>query len=579
MKRRSAKAMSSLLLLVLLFLLFSVLFLSPVSALAAAPEISAEAAYLYCLEEEQAVFTKNETQVLYPASTVKIMTGLLAAEALAGRLDESVTIEKAMLGPGSGYRCLKLKTGDVLTVRDLLYGAICGNDYDACYALAYLVSGNTDVFVGKMNERASALGAAGTRYTNPTGVHDPAMTTTAADTAKVARAAWGNPLYLEISSADKYTTTGGVRISNRNSLVTSSPYRDERCKGLNTGMTDEGGYCIATVATDGKYTYLCVLLNADKENSQYTQVRSLFDWVFEAYGDVQLIAEGTKVGSVAVRLSEAAKTVDLYTAGSVSGYFPTDILTSPDFLTRCNLESDGIAAPVVAGQTVGTLSIMYQGKVLATIPVVAKEDVPKSGFLSAMESLKMLTSKRWLRIAIITAILLSALYALLVFTYRHSKRFRRRFQSDAYTNMTRSAEKERTVHGNQAIPRPRRPAGNRLQENRSGSTATQKIRPENRPTGTHREVNPSERRVTTQQTARLPGGRAAAQQTVRPDERHTAVPSATRSEPGKNRPGNSNPPHLQRNASTPASGKRLKRQADRSGTSRQADPQRNKYSR
>ena len=441
MTRRNRTVPIRLFLCACLFLIIASLFPLPVHATADEPGLSAQAAFVYCIEENQTVLSRNAEQTVYPASSVKIMTGLIACEALSERLDESVTIEKKMLGPSSGYRCLNLKVNDVLTVRDLLYGAICGNDYDACYVLACLVSGSVDVFIERMNQRALELGAANTRYTNPTGVHDPAMTTIAVDTAKVALAAAGNPLYLEISSAEKYTSSGGLRISNRNSLLIASPYRDTRCRGLNTGMTDEGGYCIATVAGNGTYTYLCVLLGVPQENGQYTEVRSLIDWAFSAFGNVELIPEGKKVGSVSVRLSDEAKSVDLYTAGSISGYFPTDILSSPEFVMRCTTESDTLDAPIRAGEEIGHLTLMYEGHVIGSVSVVAKVDVSKSGFLSAMTAMKNLTGRRWIRISLVTAVLLASLYALFVLLYHRNKRFRRRFQTDAYTSMTRASDR------------------------------------------------------------------------------------------------------------------------------------------
>lgn len=228
-----------------------------------------------------------------------------------------------------------------------------------------------------------------------------------------------------------------MRISNRNSLLIASPYRDTRCRGLNTGMTDEGGYCIATVAGNGTYTYLCVLLGVPQENGQYTEVRSLIDWAFSAFGNVELIPEGKKVGSVSVRLSDEAKSVDLYTAGSISGYFPTDILSSPEFVMRCTTESDTLDAPIRAGEEIGHLTLMYEGHVIGSVSVVAKVDVSKSGFLSAMAAMKNLTGRRWIRISLVTAVLLASLYALFVLLYHRNKRFRRRFQTDAYTSMTR----------------------------------------------------------------------------------------------------------------------------------------------
>lgn len=415
------------------FVLCSLLFVLPFSfsakAIPQSPDITAGAAYVYCVEENQVVFEKNSDAIIYPASTVKIMTGLIACEQLEERLDETVTVTKDMLGPANGYRCLDLHSGDRLTIRDLLYGAICGNDYDACYTLAYLVSGSTASFLNAMNERANTLGAVNTRYTNPTGIHDSRMVTTAQDTAVISLAAARNSLYLEISSAQQYTCSNGKQISNRNALVSTaviSSYYDSRCMGLNTGVTDEGGYCISTIATNQNYTYLCVVMNVEKENRQYKEATALLDWAFQSYGKIELITEGMKICSVSVNLTDADKAVNLYASESFEGYFPIDIKNSPDMVIKPITPSNGIDAPISVDDEIGYLTILYQGKILANIPLVTKEAVEKNGFLGVLENIKSLTGKRWLRVAFICAVLSISIYLIVVFAMRNRRKKRHR---------------------------------------------------------------------------------------------------------------------------------------------------------
>ena len=218
------------------------------------------------LENNLVLYEKEADTPVYPASSVKIMMGLLACRSLYDRLGETVTVSSAMVAGVTG-RSLHLADGERLTVRDLLYAAICGGYNDAAAVVACLSSGSVAAFVEDMNEEAQRLGALNTRYTNPTGLHDPAMCTTARDVAIIAREAYGNDLYMLISSARTYTVPA-TNVSeerlftNRNSLISDSSqnYYNGYCQGMNAGMTDEGGWCVVTVCERNGASNLCIIL-------------------------------------------------------------------------------------------------------------------------------------------------------------------------------------------------------------------------------------------------------------------------------------------------------------------------------
>lgn len=252
--------------------------------------------YLYNLENEQTILSYCEDALIYPASTVKIMTGLVAIDALSGRLDETVTVTAEMLKGVAGNN-IALKAGEVVTVKDMLYAALCGGYNDACAVLAHLVGGSMAGFVKLMNERADALGAASTHYTNPSGMHHEDMVTTTADTFRIALEAAHTPLYMEITSAAKYvmpaTNLASERnIYNRNALIARNKeiiYYYAAARGLNSGSTTEGGYCLVTTAEQNGLTYLCVVMGGeeiDGKITSYTLAKTLLDWAFASYGYV-----------------------------------------------------------------------------------------------------------------------------------------------------------------------------------------------------------------------------------------------------------------------------------------------------
>lgn len=150
------------------------------------PELDmARFAYVYNTDYDQVLYALNEDKILYPASTAKMMTAILALEYYEGKIDTRITITQEMLDL-SGGTVVSYKLGEVLSVEQLLYGLVVANGNDAAYALALSIAGTVDGFVTLMNQKAAALGAKDTRYANPTGVDHNSAYTTAADVARIA---------------------------------------------------------------------------------------------------------------------------------------------------------------------------------------------------------------------------------------------------------------------------------------------------------------------------------------------------------------------------------------------------------
>ena len=156
------------------------------------------------------MLSKNLDGAIYPASTVKLLSGLIFTERLADRIEEKVTVTQEMVKDATGRR-FGLEVGQSVTVEHLLYIAVCGSFNDAYTALAVLVCGSVDSFVELMNARAAELGATSSHFTNVTGLHDPKMHTTARDLLAIACAAAQSKLFLNLSSTyTKAVQTGGT---------------------------------------------------------------------------------------------------------------------------------------------------------------------------------------------------------------------------------------------------------------------------------------------------------------------------------------------------------------------------------
>lgn len=376
------------------------------------------------LENDLILYEKEADTTVYPSSSVKIMMGLLACRALADRMEEVVTVTEAMVSGVTG-RSMHLTDGETLTVKDLLYAAICGSYNDAACVLAYLSSGSVAAFVEDMNREAKRLGTLHTRYTNPTGLHDPAMCTSARDLSLIAREAYSNPLYMKISSERTYrippTNLSPERLfSNRNALISDSSqnYYNGYCRGMNAGMTDEGGWCVVTVCQRGGASNLCILLRGlDVDTGElipaYVQANRLLSWANRAYSYRTILGEGETLETVRVGMTGVSKSkTALVPAEDLKIYLPTDLDVEEKLSYSIHLKDGKLTAPLRAGQTVGTVTVSHEGRIVGKAPLTVTEDFKRNGFLDGLNTLRQYLTSRTLllTIPIFLAMLLPYLY-------------------------------------------------------------------------------------------------------------------------------------------------------------------------
>ena len=400
------------------------------------------------LENNVTLYEKEADTNVYPSSSVKIMMGLLACRALYDRLDEEVTVSAAMVAGVTG-RSLHLADGEQLTVRDLLYAAICGGYNDAACVVACLSAGSVAAFVEEMNKEAARLGTLHTRYTNPTGLHDPAMCTTARDVAIIAREAYGNDLYMLVSSARTYTipatNVSEERLfTNRNSLISDSSqnYYNGYCKGMNAGMTDEGGWCVVTVCERNGASNLCIILRGlDVASGElipaYVQTNRLLSWANRSYGYRTVLKAGETLETMRVGMTGISKSkADLVPAEDLKIYLPADLDVEGQLEYNVLLEGDELTAPLTAGDHVGTVTVSYRGQIVGKAPLTVTEDFKRSGFLEALRLFRAyLTGRAFLlSLPILALLLLPYLYATGSSRGRYGLRTVRRRKKIRYIN-------------------------------------------------------------------------------------------------------------------------------------------------
>lgn len=270
MKYPKEKILITVLLLVLLFVLTSVIISSDTSV-----HLSARAVSLYEPVTESFLYTKNADTPLPMASTTKIMTALVAIENYP--LDKEVTVADEATGiEGSS---LYLKPGEVLTMRELLYGLMLRSANDAAAAIAYAVSGGITEFADMMNERAISMGLENTHFCNPHGLDAPEHFTTARELAKIAAEALKNPDFKQIASTYKKTITSSENearlVVNHNKLL----HLYDGAIGVKTGFTKKCGRCLVGAAERDGLTFITVTIDAPDDWNDHIK---LFDLGFSS---------------------------------------------------------------------------------------------------------------------------------------------------------------------------------------------------------------------------------------------------------------------------------------------------------
>ena len=382
-------------------------------------------AYLYNFENDEVLYSVGADERVYPTSTVKLMTGIVAIEELGDDLSRQVTITAEMLSKVAGNN-VGLLAGEVVTVEQLLYAMLVNSANDAAMVLAYAACGSVEAFVERMNEKANTLGAYDTYYANPTGMHNDAMVTTVADTAIIAKYAYTLPLFMEIVSTPKYvmeaTNLGDYRnIYNRNCLLSkyyNVNYPYPRATGMNAGATTQGGYAICATAEESStgLSYLAIVMGADEEDGaiySYVNAIKLFEWAFQNYDYIEVLSADRIICELPVRLSSTLDYVTLVPSENIEVYLPTTVDVERDIRYSYNTYADTMDAPIATGEEAGTITVLMGERILGSCTLVTTSSVARSEFLYFLARVRQFSQSRFFIATVVAAVVLSIVYVLL----------------------------------------------------------------------------------------------------------------------------------------------------------------------
>lgn len=256
-----------------------------------APEISAEAAVVMEADSGVILYSKNLHKQMYPASTTKLMTGLLAYENL--NLDDMVTFSQEAVGNVDyGSSTIGLDAGESLSVSDCLYALFVASANEVANGLAEKVSGTQQSFVRLMNQRARELGCEDTHFANTNGLYNEDHYTSVYDMALIAREFFSYDELAEYADTPSYhfeatsTQPDDFTVTNKHKLI-NGEIDYEGVIGGKTGYLDAAGQTLVTVAERNGVRLICVVFKEESPN-QFTDTVSLFDYGFNNFKKLRI---------------------------------------------------------------------------------------------------------------------------------------------------------------------------------------------------------------------------------------------------------------------------------------------------
>lgn len=351
-------------------------------------EATGKAALAYDLNSGTLLYALNPDEKMYPASTTKIMTCLLALELCD--LQEVVTVTaEAIKEIDWTSSAAGLLAGEEMTMEQLLYCLMVKSANDAACVIADHLGGSQEDFVALMNERAKELGCTGTNFVNVHGLHDEEHYTTARDMAKIMAAALENEMFCTLFSTHSYTVPA-TNLSEARELETTNylmdPDRkmyDSRVIGGKTGFTTPAGRCLVCVSEANDIKLVTVVMGTTaqyasdgwtvKRYGNFEETVGLMDLVYNGYKPAQILSPYQILEQFQVAGGESA--VQGYVTDEVDVIVPADAVLA-DFTYDTRL--DGVlTAPVRKDDKIGCVRVWYRGQCLAQADLFAAAAVAK----------------------------------------------------------------------------------------------------------------------------------------------------------------------------------------------------------
>lgn len=335
------------------------------------PELTCPSALLMDFATGKILYEKNSHERRPLASVTKIMTMLLAMEAIdSGNLHYDDMVTGSEHAKSMGGSTIFLDAGEQMSVQDLLKGVAVASGNDAAVALAEHIGGSEEGFVAMMNQRAEQLGMADTHFVNCNGLDADGHYSSAYDIALMSRELLKHPDIHNFTTIWMDSLRGGqFTLSNTNKLIRFY----EGATGLKTGSTSQAQFCVSATAKRNNMHLIAVIMAAPTSTDRVSDASKLLNYGFANYGIKQVVTAGEQMGEVT--LQKGVKPTTQVVAKEGFDFLAKKTDTS-EVEKRINLETTQ-RAPVKQGDTAGSVDFFVNGEQIGSTPLVYSETVPK----------------------------------------------------------------------------------------------------------------------------------------------------------------------------------------------------------
>lgn len=394
------------------------------------PEIVGTSAYAFNLNTGTVVFEKNSLETVYPASTTKLLTAIVAFENIDD-LDVLITASESAVRKTQGSN-VRISAGESYTARELLNALLISGANDAALVLAEYVAESENEFCKLMNQKAVEIGAVNSHFDNVTGFHNDSTVTTAHDIALIAQYFYYIPELYEMSDTTRFNDSERLKrtLINRNLLLsraTTDKYYYSSAGGMSVGSTPEGGQCIVSTVTsrDGQI-YLCVVMNSMEEdniNYAYKDIISIFKFCTDNFSYQTVASTGDVMCELPVKNAVDVDHFALFPDCDVQMLLPNNLDYANEISLEQRLYVDSAEAPINKKDVFGEVVVKYKDTVaVGRAKLVSDVSIDKSNVLYFFSRIEKIVTGKWFVAFAVIAVIIFGLYFGLSVYYKYFKK-------------------------------------------------------------------------------------------------------------------------------------------------------------
>ncbi len=352
---------------------------------------NANAAILADLSSGKIIFEQNAYEKMYPASTTKIMTAILALE--NSKLSDTATVsQNAVSSVPLTYTNANLQVDEILTMEQLLYVLLIPSANDAANVIAEHIAGSTESFASMMNTKAKEIGCLNTNFINANGVHNENHYSTAYDLFLISQYAMKNAEFRKIVGTLRYTLPITNKYDkedrvfiNTNRLINSKNSQFYSfATGIKTGYTDAAKNCLVASAKKDNLELVAVILGSGSDNNidtnKFADAINLFEYGFNNFSNKVLCVKNSVFKVVNPKnATKESNSLNILYENEIS-VLVNNSLNSWDFSPEVEID-EKISAPITKGSVIGKVTYTVDN-IKYTTNLIAGQDIDSNSIFS-----------------------------------------------------------------------------------------------------------------------------------------------------------------------------------------------------